>query len=657
MPNLALPDAPQRPSLDSPAFTVNVTRVEVSVLVHDSDGKPVTGLRADDFEVLEEGVAQTVRSFIPFTHPAKGLALPEPTLPPVTGASPPITIPSPASNYFAAESRVFALILDDLHVDVRRTEVARAAARRLVSQLEPSDLLLVVTTSSTDSTGFFTRDHRYATRMIDTFTGRRLLDKTMYAKRYRDNHTDNERLDHYQRLCERLQSVSLALREISGRRKTLVLLSEGSSYGAGMSDMEVRIPSARGTDRVNAGSGSLRLMNDVLAAAAVGNVAIYPLNPNGLDVPDADLIQVSGLQAPVSAGEYSDILLEARQSREMARDLATLTGGVSLMDTNDPLGGIDRVLQDASTHYVLAYEPERALKANEYRSIEIRVKRKGVRVLARRGYRAAGAPPTPPLKIPGSLTAGLRRLLSGVLPEDGLPIGVEAVPVAKTGRNTTMAVIVEIDGTRVGQRTSDGILELEQGVLTVNESGKAANGTRRLVTLRPTAGQWTVLAASSLRSVWAVDLAPGRHQLRVAALQSGSSRGGSVYLEIVVPKDPYWPTGFLVASRFLSIVPTPFIDPRLSRWTDLAPTTARVFPKGDVLSVTAPHDPEKGPAHARLVLPDGRTAWEGPSQPLEGTNAVRFVVPLDEAVNVSALVVTTSHGTQRLPVGIIAPEN
>jgi hypothetical protein len=35
---------------------------------------------------------------------------------------------------------------------------------------------------------------------------------------------------------------------------------------------------------------------------------------------------------------------------------------------------------------------------------------------------------------------------------------------------------------------------------------------------------------------------------------------------------------------------------------------------------------------------------------------VRFIVPLDEAQDVSALVVTTSHGTQRLPVGIIAPE-
>ena len=74
----------------------------------------------------------------------------------------------------------------------------------------------------------------------------------------------------------------------------------------------------------------------------------------------------------------------------MARDLAALTGGVSLVDTNDPLAGIDRVVRDASSHYVLTYEPETPPKGTEYRHIEVKVHRPGVRVLARRGYRAAG---------------------------------------------------------------------------------------------------------------------------------------------------------------------------------------------------------------------------------------------------------------------------
>ncbi len=657
VPRLSLPDTPQeRQRPDEPLFTVSVTRVEVSVLVVDSDGEPVSGLSAEDFEVFEEGVPQRIRSFIPFAHTPGRLATPTPVARPAMAPEASVTVAPPASNHFASESRVFVLVLDDLHVDVRRTEVARAAARRLLTQLDPSDLLLVVTTSSTDSTGYFTRDRAYATRMIDTFTGRRLLDKTLQSKRFRGDDSENERLDHYQRLCERLRDVSLALRDITGRRKTVVLLSEGSSYGAGMSDMEVRMPSARGNGRVNAGSGSLRLMNDVLAAAAVGNVAIYPINPNGLDVPDAELIQVPGLQGGLSPQEYAAILMEARQSREMTRDLAVLTGGVSLVDTNDPLEAVDRAVRDASTHYVLAYEPERPITSNEFRRIDVKVKRPGLRVLARRGYRAAGARSAPPLKVPGSLSSPLRRLLSGVLPEDGLPMSVEAVPVSRAGRNATLAVIVEIDGARIGERPPDGVLELEQGLLTVNESGKAANGTRRVLTLQPTESQWAVLAASSLRTVWAVDLPPGRHQLRVGAVHPDSGQGGSVYLDVVVPKERQWPSGVLVASRFLAMMPTPFIDPRLSRWTDIAPTTARAFPKGDMLAVTAGHDATKGPAQARLVLPDGNTAWEGAGSPIEGTSTVRFMVPLDGAHGAGTLVVTTSGGTQQVPIGVLTPE-
>ncbi len=36
--------------------------------------------------------------------------------------------------------------------------------------------------------------------------------------------------------------------------------------------------------------------------------------------------------------------------------------------------------------------------------------------------------------------------------------------------------------------------------------------------------------------------------------------------------------------------------------------------------------------------------------------AVRFVVPLADAEGISALVVDTSHGTQRLPVGAVDPQ-
>ena len=652
-PRISLPDVPeQQEPRDRPQFRTAVTRVEVSALVLDRTDTPVRGLTAADFEILENGVPQVIRSFTPFTYQPDLLALPDPVL--ERGGEQPASMP--ASNYFTSASRLFALILDDLHVDVRRTQVARAAARRLIEQLTPADLLLVVMTSSSESTGYFTRDRRHALQMIERFAGQRLLDKTMAGRRFPGHDFEGERLDHYERLCAAIRNTSVSLRDVTGRRKTVILVSEGSSFGAGMSDMAVRMPTATSGGRVYVPAGASRVMNEALAAAAAGNVVIYALNPAGLDVADADLIQTPGLiNSDLKAEEYSNILTEARQAKEMTRDFAALTGGVSLVDTNDAPGAMDRAVRDASAHYVLSYEPHTPPKGREYRSIEVKVRRPGVRVLARRGYSAPAASPPPPMKVPGTLSPQLRTLLAGVIPDDGLPMRVQAVPVSRKGESSTLAVVVEMNGTVLAPADRSRGLRIEQGLLTVSEKGKAANGTRRIFEVSLTPAQWDVLSATALRSVWAIDLPKGRHQLRVAALDAATGRGGSVYLEVDVPGGPAAPPVALIASRLLSRMPTVFADSRLAPWTTVMPTAVRVFPEGDVLTITVPHS-GAGSVAARLSGKDGEVVWEGSGAPAGAAPAVQFVVPLDSlGCSVCDLTVENGHGSIRTTFGIVAP--
>jgi hypothetical protein len=412
-----------------------------------------------------------------------------------------------------------------------------------------------------------------------------------------------------------------------------------------MSDMIVKMPTPTSGGRMNVPPGASRVMNEALAAAAAGNIAIYPLNPAGAEVTDAELIEVHGLP------NYSALLEEARQAKEMSRDLAALTGGVSLADTNDPLGGIDRAVRDASSHYILTYEPPNPPKGSEYRSIEVKVRRPGVRVLARRGYRASVAQPPPPMKVPDSLPPQLRTLLAGVLPEDGLPLIVQAVPVSRKGKLATLAVIVEVNGSVLGAG-SQRALKIEQGILTVDGKGKASNGVRRVfeVSLSPT--QRDVLKATGLRSVWAIELPKGRHQVRVASIDAASRRGGSVYLEVDVPDADGLPPQPLVASRVLSLMPTVFVDERLARWTTAMPTATRVFPAADVLTVTVPHTGPT-PATAQLTNADGKVVWEGSGTPIESASAMQFVVPLGSVNSpLCDLTIKASHGIARATIGI-----
>jgi VWFA-related protein len=67
----------QKQTVPQPAIHVNVERVDVGVMVTDSRGKFVEGLRRDDFHVFDNGVEQPVTDFASVEEPAQVLLLVE----------------------------------------------------------------------------------------------------------------------------------------------------------------------------------------------------------------------------------------------------------------------------------------------------------------------------------------------------------------------------------------------------------------------------------------------------------------------------------------------------------------------------------------------------------------------------------------------------
>src|SRR5690348_636803 len=57
------------PSADKQTFTATATAILVDVVVRDHrGGRPVTGLKSDDFAIFEDGVPQTIDSFSQVTR-------------------------------------------------------------------------------------------------------------------------------------------------------------------------------------------------------------------------------------------------------------------------------------------------------------------------------------------------------------------------------------------------------------------------------------------------------------------------------------------------------------------------------------------------------------------------------------------------------------
>jgi hypothetical protein len=71
--------------------------------------------------------------------------------------------------------------------------------------------------------------------------------------------------------------------------------------------------------------------------------------------------------------------------------LAANTDGLAVINNNDLDTGLKRIADDLTSYYLLGYYSSNAKLDGSFRSIKVRVKRPGVDVRARRGYRAATA--------------------------------------------------------------------------------------------------------------------------------------------------------------------------------------------------------------------------------------------------------------------------
>ena len=115
-----------------------------------------------------------------------------------------------------------------------------------------------------------------------------------------------------------------------------------------------------------------------------GNVTFYPVYPRGLAAFDSWV----GPEKPPSIQQDMKNL---RTRQDTLRTLAVETDGEAIVDTNYIEKGLKRIADDLSSYYLFGYYSTNTRLDGKYRTITVRVKRPGVRVRARRGYRARTA--------------------------------------------------------------------------------------------------------------------------------------------------------------------------------------------------------------------------------------------------------------------------
>ena len=363
----ALAAARQQPVIRS---GINFIRVD-AIVTDRRSGAPVTDLSPDDFEVLEDGERQTIETFrlVDITVPAAGELL---------DAAPIRSLDHQTREIQREDVRVIAVLLDDYHVARGRDLLIRETLANFVRQLNPRDLVAVLypTTAVTDLV--FSRDHRAVADALMRFRGRKYDYTPMneYEARYALRPAAAVEDVRNQVSLSALRALSTHLGTLGEGRKTILFVSEGIAAS------DPNAPRDAHTRQFSQGVDVIDEMKTVFSAANRGNTSIYTIDPRGLasSVPD--------LASNVSAERHRAFL---RETTDSLRIMAGETGGRAIVRRNDLLVGLRQMLQDSSSYYLIGYSSTRSPVDGKFHEIRVRVKRPGVEVRARKGYRALTA--------------------------------------------------------------------------------------------------------------------------------------------------------------------------------------------------------------------------------------------------------------------------
>ncbi len=382
---------PAQERQEPPRFRVGVDAVRIDAVVVDRNGRVVSDLTADDFEIRQDGKLQKV-TFAEFVRVDTGPA-PAPSAP-TTAPSPAIVI-APAQVRRDNVQRTFAMVVDDLGLSAESFISARRALHAFVDrEIRPNDLVALVRTGgSLDGLQPFTTDRRVLHAAIDALRwngfSRNAVEAFEPVNKWAEFDThgagigDPNDFSSINGLRSQVATVGTlgalnlitqGARDLPGR-KAIVLVSDG-----------FELPDPKDNPRVR------EALDRVIDQAARTGVVIYSLDARGLQAGGlnaADNIKRGGesLVRETSEGRRSSLL----ESQDVLAYLAEQTGGFAVLNTNDLGGGLGRIVDDVRDYYVIGYVPDdqtfkRVGNKARLHNVSVKVRRPGLRVKTRKSF-------------------------------------------------------------------------------------------------------------------------------------------------------------------------------------------------------------------------------------------------------------------------------
>jgi VWFA-related protein len=387
---------------------VDVSITNLDVVVTDSKGKRVTGLRKEDFDVIEDGYQQILTNF----YAVEGGMLkivgddPAPALTEGQATAAPAKIEAGIAEVAplpVLKTRI-VIFIDNLHIAAyNRNRVLRNIEAFVRANVKDNTEAMVVTWErSLKVLRKFTNDGRDVAdvlKQVEEISAQgstRISERQDVLRAIDDSRTIDEAVSRIRQyvLAQKndldftVEALKTAVNQLAGveGKKIFLHVSDGLPqspgyelwlYAQGKYQSQSLLLNAQEFDKT---AGFLGVIRNANAAG----VTIYTVDAAGLSV-DSSVSAENRTTGSVTSMARLDSFAEKNNEQAMLSLMSEETGGAAILNKNDITLALNELERDCTSYYSLGYRSLRS-GADRPHKVDVRVKRKGLTARARRSY-------------------------------------------------------------------------------------------------------------------------------------------------------------------------------------------------------------------------------------------------------------------------------